>query len=240
MGVRFFDKLIMDLPRDFRAASYNYKSVVAGILGREGVASCIEMGGGRDPLFSFDEAKALEVDYVVNDISARELQLCDSRFKKIHGDLCTVEPRGVDFIFSRMVYEHVEDNELMMKALLGHLNKGGCVLHLHPLLGSPPFILNKLLPDGVSRRILSAFFKNRTDDGTPKFPAFYDQCWATRGQEAKLVGWGFSDAVCVPFWGHNYYDKIPFGKVGEKMSRKLFSALGLRRTASFSYTFAVK
>ncbi|PWN54575.1 class I SAM-dependent methyltransferase [Abyssibacter profundi] len=234
------EELLNFCPREFTSASRQFKGLIERLIEIKGVKSCIEMGGGRDPIMSYEEVSKRGIDYIVNDVSMRELEMCDDRFSKLHGNLADLGPVGVDLIFSRMVYEHVDDNERLMRALLGHLNPGGMVLHLHPALGSPPFILNKLLPEIASQAILRAFFKNRTDDGTPKFPARYDNCWATRSQERRILDWGYSYVSCVPFWGHNYYDKIPVVGGIEKISRRIFMELRLRHVASFCYTFAVK
>src|SRR3954451_14185119 len=51
----------------------NYKRVCHGLCNALSARQIVEIGGGRDPLFSRDEIAALGVAMTVNDISAAEL-----------------------------------------------------------------------------------------------------------------------------------------------------------------------
>ncbi len=191
----------------------NYKDHVAGIISSIDRADIIEIGAGRAPLFDKADLPGNVASYTINDISKRELDLASGDWHKVCFDVCgdvsAIEPR-YDVAFSKMLAEHVPDGYKFHSNLFKILKPGGISFHFMPTLYSPPFVINRLLPEFVSRSLLRVFFEYRDDDRIPKFPAYYSMCY---GASARLVGRynsiGFADVDIRTFYGHGYFAKIP-------------------------------
>ena len=190
--------------RDSAWAQHAFKSAVEDVVRASGAKHVLEVGGGRSPLFSREEIDALQVRYACNDISEAELARAPAYVDKvcfdIAGEVSLVD--AYDLIFSTMVFEHVSSGARAYRNVFQLLKPGGVAINFHPVLFSPPFVANLLLPEAVSRKVLRAFFPPQRVDSAPKFPARYSWCYAHRRMERKLKGVGFSDALIVPFYGH--------------------------------------
>lgn len=200
-----------------RWAWANYDATILALARQFGLHRVCEIGGGRDPLFTAEQAAGHGIDLIVNDIDPGELALTPAGLKTarfdIAGDLSEpdVARGGYDLMVSRMVFEHVHDVEQAWRNIHALLAPGGVALAFFPTLWAPVFTLNHILPEKASRAIVHALYPARRDGGgDPKFPAFYDCC---RGDPALLAPMlnraGFSDIHVQPFWGHDYCKRMP-------------------------------
>ena len=193
----------------------NYKHVVENLCAKLGAKHIIEIGGGRDPLFTVEEIERLGVEMTVNDISAGELAVLPKGYKTacfdVAGDISAVANlRGTfDLAFSRMVFEHVADGKRAWSNLYELLAPGGVALAFIPTLYALPFIINLMLPDKLAAAIVKMLFANRTDDEDPVFPARYSWCFTDDRLRRMLMSIGYREAVVVPFYGHDYYESFP-------------------------------
>lgn len=225
----------------------NYLDIVRDLISSLGTSSVIEVGGGRFPSFTHEEVIALGATYASNDISARELSLAPDWVEKAHFDIQTsdssvIEPyRGrYDFSFSKMVMEHVPNYQRAYRNIHTIMRDGGISIAFHPVLYSFPFVLNRLIPESVSTKLLQAMFPNRTDDGIPKFLAVYSGCQISKTVRRNLREIGFRNVWQVPFYGHDYYSRIPgVNKVHAKVSKAL-AANNITVLATYTYTIVQK
>lgn len=195
----------------------HYEATILALMHQFGLKRLCEIGGGRDPLFTAQEARRYGLDLVVNDIDAGELALTPEGLRTarfdIAGDLCEpdIARNGYDMMVSRMVFEHVHDVERAWSNIHALLAPGGIGLAFVPTLWAPVFALNHVLPEKASRAIVHALFPARREGGgDPKFPAFYDWCRGSRSTlEPMLRRAGFNDIHIQPFWGHGYFDRMP-------------------------------
>lgn len=219
-----------------------YEATILGLAHQFGLRSVCEIGGGRDPLFTQEQAARNGIDLIVNDIDAGELALTGRGLKTarfdIAGDLSEPDVRrgGYDMMVSRMVFEHVDGVERAWRNIHELLAPGGVALAFFPTLWAPVFALNHVLPEKASRAIVHALFPARRDGGgDPKFPALYDWC---RGDPALLEPMlkqaGFADIHIQRFWGHGYFDRMP----GLKQVDHVFNALAARVGWNFVTTHA--
>jgi len=114
------------------------------------------------------------------------------------------------------------------------------VISFHPTLFALPFVVNKLMPEALSRRLLRSLFPNRTDTGFPKFHAYYSGCYCTNAVRDAIRKLGFREVEQVPFYTHSYYQKIPLARNLHRQTAKLAAAHNLALLAAFCYTAAVK
>lgn len=219
----------------------HYEALALGYARRFGLRHMLEIGGGRDPAF-LALAPENGLHLTVNDISAEELARLPAGTAKavfdVAGDLSRRgELHGAfELIASRMVFEHIEDVEKAWENTALMLAPGGVAMAFFPTLYAWPFVLNKLIPDRLAKRIVEAIFPHRRSDGDyPVFPAHYDWCIGSeRRLRAMLEPKGFSDIHIQPFWGHHYLDAVP----GLREAETGFNHLAARRDWRFFTTYA--
>lgn len=221
-----------------------HKSCVRALARASGARRVLEVGGGRDPLFTHEEVESEGWEYTVNDISAQELSFAPAYVKKACFDIAGTLPAGMeggfDLIFSKMVAEHVRDGHRMHANVLELLATDGVALHFFPTLYSPPFVLNRLLPESVTSRLLRLFFPRRNSRDIPKFPARYDLCVARPRLAKVLTTTGYRQICIVPFFGHTYFLRIPILRSVDRALTRAASTRDWRSLASFAYLFALK
>jgi SAM-dependent methyltransferase len=229
----------------------NYRPTILGFVhacrqsGRhaQGLVRVLEIGGGRGPLLTPAEAAAAGVEFTVNDIDARELSLAPAEFNKAQFDIAgQVDPSWegrFDLIFSRMVVEHVKGAPRAWANMHALLAPGGVALAFHPTLYAPPFVVNWLLPESLTARVLRFFFPIRHDAGYPKFPARYEMCVTEPSKvEPILTGCGFSQVLIAPFWRHGYFRHIPLLREAESALQHLAEKRDWRALTTYAYTLA--
>jgi hypothetical protein len=103
-----------------------------------------------------------------------------------------------------------------------------------------PFLVNRALPEGLSRRLVTLMFPHRTDDGIPKFRAYYNNCVIKQSTHRLIADSGFSQVEFCPFFGHGYFDKIPGIRNIARSAHRILERSDLEILASFTYVFAKK
>lgn len=237
----------LGLVNDFRWAWRNYRPTVENIIDYLGAGSAIEIGGGRSPLFTESDINRLGIHYTANDISARELSLAPDWASKACFDVQSPDPSTIapfagqyDFVFSKMVMEHVGSYERSYRNIHTLLRPGGIGLAFHPTLYTLPFLINYIIPEDLSQRLLGMIFHDRSDNGEPKFPATYSGCRVSKTITGKLREIGFSDVVQVPFYGHDYYRKFPGLSTVNRQVAAFARARKMTVLASYAYTIVRK
>ena len=238
----------LGLVNDWRWAWDNYRPAVLALARELGLTRLCEIGGGRNPLFTPAEAAHLGLRITVNDISAAELALAPAEFGKacfdISADLtpAQLDADGYDLMFSRMVFEHVRDVGKAWENVHRLLNDGGVALAFFPTLYALPYVANRLIPEFASRAIVNLLYPHRSDDGaSPKFPAYYDHCYAIDGRvRPMLERAGFREIDIVPFWGHDYFDRLPVLREVDAALSRFARARDIRALTAYAYVVVRK
>lgn len=188
---------------------------------RSNYKSYLEIGGGKNPLF--DPSK----EYTVNDISSHELSFIKSKGYvtanfDICGDFHYNYNEKYDFIFSKMVLEHVSDGNRYYQNIYKLLKPGGICITYHPTLFSLPFVINKILPNSIGEKLFDFLYgKNKT-----------------RVREKIRIG--KFPAYAIPFYGHHYYKKIKFLYFIHKIFSNIIRNLNFKFLSSYCYTIVKK
>jgi SAM-dependent methyltransferase len=240
-----FDSL--GIQNDDHWAWFNYKRVVSELCDRFSSRRLIEIGGGRDPLFTSEEISRLGVEMTVNDIAPGEIAALPRGYKTacfdIAGDISSLTDLrdNFDLAFSRMVFEHVEDGQRAWTNLYNILAPGGIALAFVPTLYAVPFVVNRLLPDKLGAAIVRAIFRHRTDEADPVFPARYSWCIADQARIGSMLSAiGYREIVVQPFYGHGYYRYFPVIRDIHHRFTALARRHDWRLLASFAYIAARK
>lgn len=185
----------------------------------EGKATRIlEVGAGANPLFDIQFVRAHGLDYTLLDISSTELAKAPDGYHKVVADITSGQLTGLhtyDFIFSRMLAEHVKDGEAFHLNIFKLLAPGGRAFHFFPTLYSMPFVVNRLLPERLAELLLGVLQRGREREGrNAKFPAYYSWCRGpTPGQITRLQRLGYHIEDYVGFFGNaGYYQRLPLLK----------------------------
>lgn len=235
-----------DIPYEHssRYAWEHFKSTVARIVADYSALDIIEIGGGRAPLFSPSELPENVASYTVNDICARELDLAPAQCRKAHFDICgdleSVTER-YDVAFSKMLAEHVRDGARFHANILQLLKPGGTAFHFMPTLYAPPFVLNRLLPETLTRPLVAALFPARNDQGSPKFPAKYSMCYGRSDRVIKKYrSIGYRDVDIRTFYGHDYFNRIPIVRELDHALSRFACRRGISALGTFAYVRLTK
>lgn len=211
-------------------------------------AVVLEIGGGRHPMLTPEEARHLGVErYLVNDVSAAELAHVPDGMERAHFDIQAGPPAGsgaigaCDFVFAQMVFEHLADPVGAWSSVHQLLRPGGTAISFHPVLFSPPFVVNRLIPERLGRKVLERFFHRRNDDDYPKFPAYYRWCRASGAyMERRLAPFGFASVEVVPYYGHGYFDSVPLLRSADAAVTRLAERRGWTGLASYAYVIVTR
>lgn len=225
----------------------HYKGTVGALARDFRLQRLMEIGGGRDPLFTPEEIAGAGVRFTINDISAEELRHAPAAFDKACFDVAG-DPAGLgnsaggfDLVFSRMVFEHVRDGQQAWRNVHHLLAPGGVAIAFVPTLYAIPYLINMAIPEAVSRRIVKLLYAHRTDDDDPKFPAYYDWCYGDgRKLEPRLAAIGFREAKVVPFWYHEYFESIPVARQVDNLISRIAAARDWRVLTSYAFIVARK
>lgn len=235
-----------DIPLEHTShfAAANYKASVARLIASKSRPDIIEIGAGRSPLFSETDLPENVGSYTIGDISSKELDFAPGSWNRSCFDICgdvSSMPARFDLAFTRMLAEHVPDGHKFHSNVFSLLKPGGAAFHFMPTLYSPPFVINKLLPESISRGILRAFFVNRNEDEIPKFPARYSMCY---GRSPRLIrqykSIGYTEVDIEAFYGHNYFSKIPIVRELDAGLTRLAYKRGLTQLGAYAYVTLVK
>jgi hypothetical protein len=172
----------------------------------------LEIGSGANPTLPIAFVQNEQIEYTTNDISEVELNKAPPGYQTLLLDLnANSLPANLagkyDFIFSRMVNEHVKDGELYYRNIRFLLSPCGITAHWFPTLFSLPFLANWLLPDKLTDWLVDIFMP-RDRYVHAKFPAYYS--WSRGplpGMIRRFERLDFRVLRYVGYFGHGYYEQ---------------------------------
>ncbi len=222
-------------------ALHNYEETLRSIVATYPDADLLELGGGRWPAFRLSQFPDNLRSYTVNDVSEQELSLLPKGYEKacfdVTGDASQFEGR-YDVVFSRFLAEHVQDGRAMHRNVFEVLKPGGAAFHLIPTLFALPFVINRLLPERLGQKVLSL---SPSRDISPKFPAFYSQCFGDTPRMRKMFkDIGYREIEIRNFYGHSYYEKLPGVMELERWFASFASKKNWSWCSSYAYIIARK
>ncbi len=233
----------------FQWAFDHYEATILTISEALGLRRLCEIGGGRDPAFSLAQIEPRGLDYTINDIDQRELDLAPAGFRTACFDVAgppdMFQPHvgSQDLVFSRMVFEHVAGVEQAWRNVHTLLAPGGVGLAFIPTLYAWPFLLNHIIPESASSGLLKLFSREdrSSEGGNPKFPALYDWAYGSQSKLAPMLNRaGFDDVHVVPFWGHDYLRRIPLLRNIDDAYTRLCVARDWRLQTTYAYIIVRK
>lgn len=194
-----------------------------------------EVGGGANPALTLKQVERLGVEFTLLDASESELAKAPPGYARLHMDACeesNAPSAAFDFVFSRMLAEHIRRPVDFHRTIHRMLRPGGRAFHFFPTLYSPVFTANRLLPNWLTEPALLAIQPVRSRVGRHgKFPAYYRWCLGPcRRQIRRFQRVGFEVEEYWGFFGHSgdctsgpgYYNRFPpLRRLHERLCRAL-------------------
>ena len=235
----------LNVDHDHTWAWANYERTIRSLSEHFNLKDVIEIGGGRNPTFTPDQYLEQGGSYTINDIEQSELDAAPPGYKQLLFDVSAkdgpINEQAYDLAFSCMVFEHVRDGAQAWHNVHRMLKPGGMAVAFIPTLYALPYIANLALPEWVSRAIVKALFPNRTDESNPKFPAYYSHCFAMESKLSPVLrNAGFAEWRVVPFYGHDYFEKLPIVRSADKALSLIAKRRNWTALAAYSYIIACK
>jgi SAM-dependent methyltransferase len=182
----------------------------SALIERESSTSVLEIGAGANPTLTPADVSAMAVTYTTNDVLESELAKAGPGYETLCLDIANADPAGLpeatfDFVFSRMVNEHIADGERYYRNIFDLLLPGGTTAHCFSTLYALPFVVNRFAPERLASRILD-LVSPRDRYRQDKFRAYYS--WSrgpSRRSIARLRSVGFEVCEYRGYFGHPYY-----------------------------------
>lgn len=196
------------LPAGFtRHLHTTYKFEVARLIDRRPGQVVVDIGGGKEcPFLRFITDREAHC-VIALDCSPEELRANAEIENKVVADAAgpslPFASHSVDLVVSRSVVEHLPDNEAFFKNCAEVLRPGGMLVHTFPGRFAPFAMLNQILPNWTTRRLIRIFHPQWID--SCGYPAHYDLCYYSAIRDV-LHREGFRDAQFT----FRYYQSIYF------------------------------
>jgi len=201
-----------------------------------------DLGGGAHPMLPESVIRVRRLQYCVLDISAAELAKAPPYCDKIQIDITAPPeefrakvPLGeLDLVFSHMFLEHVQAPLQAHRNIHSMLRPGGIAIHFYPSPNNLPLAVNRLIPQGLSQRLVRIAQPHRDLAGIQgKFPAYYQMCGnPSRALHASFEQMGFEVIQHTGFIGHGYYTRFPVVREVELALRRILVSARIRLTSA--------
>lgn len=198
-----------------RQAWFGYQQFLERFIAtRPTIRTVLEIGGGANPALSIEFIEKHHLEYTILDISAAELAKAPDGYLKLLADITDanlVIPEVYDFVFSKMLAEHVSSGVIFHKNVMRFLSHSGVAFHYFPTLYALPCVINRLLPESLGEAFLQVFQGSRQKDGrTAKFKAYYSWCRGPlKHQIKRFEGLGYVVDEYIGFFGwEGYFKKV--------------------------------
>lgn len=200
--------------RPSQEARAGYQNFLQRIIESRGVRTVCDIGGGANPALPIEYIRQHNLEYTVLDISESELQKAPSEYHKIAADIASPAfspgEEKFDLVCSQMLAEHINNAHQFHTNIANMLAPNGVAVHFFPTLYAFPFVVNRLIPESFSDRLLSVFAP-RDRYQHAKFPAYYQWCRGpTAIQFKRFTSVGLHVLEYVGLFGHpGYYRRVP-------------------------------
>jgi SAM-dependent methyltransferase len=178
-----------------------------------GARRICDIGGGARPTLPLERVAEGGLEYVVIDESAEELEE-SAGYEREHASVldrarirAIAQERGpFDLVVSRWTAEHIRDGRRFHESVHDLLRPGGTAVHMCSTLYALPFLINRALPDALTRSLLFGVCRGREE----KFRPYYSWCRGPSARQLRrLERTGFAIRFYGGYFGHGFYRPVP-------------------------------
>jgi ubiquinone/menaquinone biosynthesis C-methylase UbiE len=218
-----------------------YEVTVARFMNARPNQLVVDVGGGKTCPFAKYRRPELGTRIVAVDVSEEEIRANRDVDEMRVGDVMQNLPFAdseADMIVSRSVVEHLASLDAFLATSARVLKPGGAFVHLFPGRFAPFTMINRALPNWLSRRVL--FFFHPTAVGIGGFPAYYDRCYYT-AVERSLNAHGFELDECrISYYQSRYLNFFFPAYVVSAAYELIVRAIGWRNLGAYLLIVARK
>jgi len=165
------------LPKGFtRSLLYLHELTAARLMNSQENLVVVDIGGGH--MSPFAKRRERRSTFVIGaDILLEQVANNPDSDAGMVCDVCTSIPLrdgSIDLLVSRSVLEHLPDNAAFVAECNRVLKPGGRAVHVCPTRRAPFSLINRIIPNALTRKLISIFFPQWIDECG--FPAHYDHC----------------------------------------------------------------
>lgn len=153
-----------------------YTRLGALLMSQPNVSRVVDVGAGKVWHFPLHYKKWYGIKLIGVDIDGEEMAdntLLDEKFVADVVENIPVDPESVDLIMVRSGVEHFSDNQRFLDNAYAALRPGGFLIAFFPNRYAPFAIINRMLPQRVSKRVLQETAHETADE--LGFKVFYDR-----------------------------------------------------------------
>lgn len=107
-------------------------------------------------------------------------------------------PGKYDLIISRMLFEHVPDNDLSFQAMYNALNQGGGIMHHIPSKNHFYSMITRMV-GSKWQAILIKYLRPNAADGRTGYPTYFNKC-SPAEMQALCADVGFKEIRIIPYY----------------------------------------
>jgi len=213
-----------------------FRKIGALLLSRPDVRTVVDVGAGKSWQFPRHYKRWYGIHLIGLDIDGAEMALNDALDEKIECDVCVEIPlpdNSADLCMVHSGIEHFPDNRKFLEDALRILRPGGCLVAQFPSRYAPFVIVNRLLPERISRWILDKTMGERAR--LLGFHARYDRTdFASFRRMFTAVG--FEESYHLPGYSSSVYCEffLPLFALSYMYDALTFT-LGIRQLAAYNF-----
>ena len=238
---RVSQRLELRLPQAREDLFDTYEATVARFMNARPNQLVVDVGGGKSCPFARYRRPELATRIVAVDVSTDEISTNRDVDEARVGDIMQNLPFAAgeaDMIVSRSVVEHLVSLDAFLATSARVLKPGGAFIHLFPGRFALFAVINRALPNWLSRRVL--FFFHPAAVGICGFPAFYDKCYST-AVERSLRAHGFELEECrITYYQSRYFDFFFPAFLASAAYELIVRAMGWRNLGAYLLIVARK
>jgi SAM-dependent methyltransferase len=214
-----------------------FPAFLSSFLSTDKEINILDIGGGANPmmwtiaqpnmlcdLLDIDEKEIAKAGGAYNNVFCIDATVDSETFSNAVGN------QRYDVVFSHMFLEHIRRPDNLHKNIHLVLKPGGYSIHAYPTNRNLPLALNTLLPEFISRGLVSRLQATRDLEGRlGKFPAYYRKCFPPSARaERYFNSLGYEVVLHHGYAGHGYYSRIPLLRSLERIHRTAVVAAQIR------------
>jgi ubiquinone/menaquinone biosynthesis C-methylase UbiE len=203
----------------------------------------LDVGGGRQWQFRDERKRLGNLKVIALDPSEEQLSYNHDADEKILFAMGTdkrvpIDDESVDLVTSRMVLEHIENNDYTMREVFRVLKPGGKFISVMPNKFALFAVINQLLPHRWAHKIL--FTLKPEVEGICGFRAYYDRTYYP-ALKKLLNRYGFTETDFKFFYNQSGYFSffLPFALISLIWDFMMY-IFGIKPMCSYVYFEAVK
>jgi len=189
----------------------HYTKIIAEMIDERPGQTVVEVGAGKECPYAGRLTRRAQTRIIGVDVAEDDLRENPDLDDRIVADVTTgipLDDASADLVVSRCVLEHLENVEAFLTEMKRVLKPRARFVHLFACKFSPSGVLNRLVGERVTQRLLALFRPEQVEPGG--FRAYYDRCYPSAMQQMlRRQGLEVGEVRCGYFQSEYYGFFLP-------------------------------